>query len=147
MLIASCPCRLRHSRHWLIALTNMFSYYLHLPLETFKMCARTTGHIFTVPTATDIFSDTAMSSYHSLSLSILYTVITPPATPSFRLILHSHCHSSVITPHCHSVFRSICCLILSTHLLILERGLSTHYFSNQLGMIWSSHINLIGKLE
>ena len=29
----------------------------------------------------------------------------------------------------------------------LVRGLSTHYFSSQLGMTWSSHINLIGKLE
>ena len=115
------------------------------------MCARTTGNIFTVPTAVaDIVSNTAtyaqyLPSYHSLSLSILYTLSLHLA--SLHLPLHPHCHSSVITPHCHSAFHSICCPILSTHMLILDANLSTHYFSSQSGMTWSSHINLIGKLE
>ena len=90
--------------------------------SNFKMCARTIENIFTVPIQLLLLS-------LSLTLLLVFTTCLhftryycpyfTPVTPSFRLIFHPHCHSSFITPHCHSAFHSICCLILSTHMLIL----------------------------
>ena len=131
------------------------------------MCASTTGNIFTVPTAVaDIVSNTAtyaqyLSSYHSLSLSILYTLslhlsflnlsfhvsslhlsLPPSAWYSIRIVIHLS-SLLIVTP------RFTPYVVSSSPLMcwFLVRGLSTHYFSSQSGMTWSSHINLIGKLE
>ena len=130
------------------------------------MCAHTKRNIFTVPTAvTDIVSHTATCA-HYLSLIINVTnlhfatpsvipqlvtpsVITPSVTPSALSFI---CHHSSLPFICH---HSSLSLRVSLHLLshplqscwFLVRCLSTHYFSSQSGMTWSSHINLIGKLE
>ena len=124
-----------------------FSYYLHLPLQTLR-CAHVLPEIF-------LQSQLNCCCCHCLCLCSLLVLIslivsvhtlhfvTPSVTPSFRLILHPHCHSFFITPHFTPS------VVTSSPLMcwFLVRGLSTHYFSSQLGMTWSSHINLIGKLE
>ena len=130
------------------------------------MCAHTKRNIFKVPTVvTGIVSHTATCA-HYLSLIVTVTnlhfatpsvipqlvtptVITPPVTPSALSFI---CHHSSLPFICH---HSSLSLRVSLHLLshplhscwFLVRCLSTHYFSSQSGMTWSSHINLIGKLE
>ena len=91
------------------------------------------------------------------------SVITPSVTPSALSFIcpHSNCHS-LLPPDTPSALSFIChhssltftphstpSVVSSSPLIcwFLVRCLSTHYFSSQSGMTWSSHINLIGKLE
>ena len=125
---------------------NTFSYYLHLPLQTLR-CAHVLPEIFlqsqllllTLSLTLLLMLNTCLhiTHCHCPYFTLCHSICHSSACHSichhsncyslrFRLILHPHCHSSVITPHCHSAFHSICCLILSTHMLILgERLVNT----------------------